>query len=236
MKKTSPVILITGTSRGIGRGLAEHFLQRGATVCGCSRGPATLKHRRYAHWELAVSDEPAVVAMVREIVRRHGRIDALLNNAGIAAMNHALLTPAATAQAIFATNFHGTFLCCREVAKAMVRAKAGRIVNFTTVATPLRLEGEALYAASKAAVESFTQVLARELGGTGVTVNAVGPTPVPTDLIKNVPEAKMQALLARQAIRRFGTVDDVANVVEFFLAPRSEFVTGQVLYLGGVTG
>ncbi|MBK8476810.1 MAG: SDR family oxidoreductase [Opitutaceae bacterium] len=185
---------------------------------------------------MEIADEKAVVAMVREVVRRHGRIDALLNNAGIAAMNHALLTPAAVAQQIMATNFHGTFLFCREVAKAMVRRKVGRIVNFTTVATPLRLEGEALYAASKAAVESFTQVLARELGASGVTVNAVGPTPVPTDLIKNVPAAKLEALLARQAIRRLGTVEDVVNVVEFFLADSSEFVTGQVLYLGGVNG
>ena len=235
MKKTARIILVTGTSRGIGRGLAEHFLARGDRVCGCSRGGATLQHRRYEHWSLAVADEAAVVAMVREIVRRHGRIDALVNNAGIAAMNPALLTPAATAREIMATNFHGTFLFCREVAKVMVRRKAGRIVNFSTVAAPLRLEGEALYAASKAAVESFTRVLARELGETGVTVNAVGPTPVPTDLIKNVPEAKMQALLARQAIRRFGAVADVANVVDFFLAPESDFVTGQVLYLGGVS-
>ncbi len=246
--KTPRVILITGTSRGIGRGLAEHFLGKGDTVCGCSRSPvgrtesaaaragAALAHQRYEHFEVEIADERAVVAMVREVVRRHGRIDALLNNAGIAAMNHALLTPSAVAQQIMATNFHGTFLFCREVAKAMVRRKAGRIVNFTTVATPLRLEGEALYAASKAAVESFTQVLARELGATGVTVNAVGPTPVPTDLIKNVPAAKLEALLARQAIRRLGTVADVVNVVEFFLADRSEFVTGQVLYLGGVTG
>lgn len=118
----------------------------------------------------------------------------------------------------------------------MLRHKSGRIVNFATVATPLRLEGEAIYAASKAAVESFTQVLARELGQTGVTVNAVGPTPVPTDLIKSVPQEKMDALLARQAIRRFGTMKDIINVVDFFASPQSDFITGQVIYLGGVTG
>ena len=235
-RKTPRIVVITGTSRGIGRGLAEHFLKQGDIVCGCSRGPAALRHRRYTHSELDVADEKAVVKMVRAVVRSHGRIDALLNNAGIASMNHALLTPMAVAQGIFATNFHGTFVFCREVAKAMVRRKTGRIVNFTTVATPLRLEGESLYAASKAAVESFTQVLARELGGTGVTVNAIGPTPMPTDLVKNVPPEKMDALLARQAIHRFGTIADVVNVVEFFLSPRSEFVTGQVVYLGGVNG
>ncbi len=174
--------------------------------------------------------------MIHAVVRAHGRVDALINNAGIASMNHALLSPGSTARALFATNFHGTFLFCREAAKAMVRKKSGRIVNFATVATPLRLEGESLYAASKAAVESFTEVLARELGATGVTVNAVGPTPVPTDLIRNVPKAKMDALLARQAIRRFGELADIINVVDFFLAPRSHFVTGQVVYLGGVTG
>jgi 3-oxoacyl-[acyl-carrier protein] reductase len=230
------VILITGTSRGIGLGMAQYFLAQGDVVCGCSRGPVSLQYPSYSHFELDVADEKSVVGMVRMVIRKHGRIDALLNNAGIAAMNHALLTPAATAHAIFATNFHGTFLFCREVGKAMVRRKAGRIVNFATVATPLRLEGESLYAASKAAVESFTQVLARELGPTGVTVNAVGPTPVPTDLVKNVPKAKMDALLARQAIRRFGSIEDVINVVDFFLAPKSEFITGQVIYLGGVTG
>jgi 3-oxoacyl-[acyl-carrier protein] reductase len=234
--KSKRVILVTGASRGIGLGLAEHFLFQGDFVAGCSRGPAALKHSRYTHFELDVADENAVVGMVRAVARRRGRIDALVNNAGIASMNHALLTPAATAEAVFATNFQGTFLFCREAAKAMVRRRAGRIVNFTTVATPLRLEGESLYAASKAAVESFSEVLARELGPTGVTVNALGPTPVPTDLVKNVPKAKMEALLARQAIRRFGTIGDIVNVVEFFLSPDSDFVTGQVIYLGGVNG
>jgi 3-oxoacyl-[acyl-carrier protein] reductase len=234
--KTRRVILITGTSRGLGLGLVKHFLAQGDVVCGCSRGPASVRHRRYRHFVLDVADEPAVVAMVRSVMAEHQRLDGLVNNAGIAAMNHALLSPAAVARDIFATNFHGTFLFCREAAKAMLRHRAGRIVNFTTVATPLRLEGESLYAASKAAVESFTEILARELGPTGITVNAVGPTPVPTDLIRNVPKAKMDALLAQQAIRRFGTLADVSNVVDFFLRPESAFITGQVIYLGGVNG
>jgi 3-oxoacyl-[acyl-carrier protein] reductase len=96
------------------------------------------------------------------------------------------------------------------------------------------LEGELAYAASKAAVESMTQVLSRELGSAGITVNAVGPTPVRTDLIAGVSESAIDALLERQAIRRLGEMRDVINVVDFFLDPKSDFVTGQVVYLGGV--
>lgn len=234
--KTRRIIIVTGSSRGIGHDVAAHFLARGDIVHGCSRGPVTSANRRYRHHALDVGDEAAVVAMIREVVARDGRIDALINNAGIASMNHALLTPAKVAEDIFSTNFQGTFLFCREAAKAMLRRKTGRIVNFTSIAHPLRLEGESLYGASKAAVESFTQILARELGPTGITVNAVGPSPVPTDMVRNVPRRKMDALLSRQAIPRFGTSADVVNVVEFFLSPSSEFVTGQVIYLGGVSG
>ena len=234
------VAIITGTRKGIGRALAEHYLAGGWIVAGCSRGPAEDAPADYRHFELDVGDEPAVAGMVGAVRREFGRIDALINNAGIASMNHMLLTPLSKLKAVFSTNTFGTFLFCREVAKVMMRQGddqqgEGRIVNFATVATPLDLEGEAAYAASKAAVESLTRILARELGERGITVNAVGPTPVDTDLIRSVPVEKMDALLARQAIRRKGTLDDVLNVVDFFLDPRSDFVTGQVVYLGGVS-
>jgi 3-oxoacyl-[acyl-carrier protein] reductase len=159
----------------------------------------------------------------------------LINNAGIASMNHLVLTPLSTVSRIFSTNVFGTFLVMREVAKVMMVAKAGRIVNFATVATPMNLEGEAGYAASKAAVESLTRVAAREFAAFNVTVNAVGPTPVMTDLIRSVPKQKMDALIATQAIRRMGEHRDIANVIDFFIRPESDFVTGQTLYLGGIS-
>lgn len=227
-------VVITGTRKGIGRAMAEHYLDADWRVVGCSRGASSIEHANYDHFSLDVSDEAAVVAMARRVKSSHGRIDALLNNAGIASMNHALLTPASTVNRILQTNVVGTFLFCREMAKLMRRGPGGRIVNFTTVAHPLNLEGEAIYAASKAAVESLTRILARELAEMKITVNAVGPTPIETDLIRSVPPAKMQALLARQAVPRMGTVEDVINAVDFFLRPESDFITGQVIYLGGV--
>ena len=230
-----PVILITGSRKGLGRALAEHFLAQGWNVAGCSRKPSDLTHPAYRHFELDVADETAVAAMVRAVVTEFGSLDALVNNAGIASMNPIALTPASTVRGILDTNVTGTFVVLREGAKSMMRAKTGRIVNLSTVAVPLSLEGECAYAASKAAVESITRVAAREFGPYGVTVNAVGPTPVDTDLIRAVPKDKIAALISRQAIPRMGTPADVINLVEFFLRPESSFVTGQIVYLGGVS-
>ena len=227
-------IVITGTRKGIGKEMAEHYLAEGWQVVGCSRGEGSIEHDHYQHFALDVSDEDAVIAMARTIKASHGKVDALLNNAGIASMNHALLTPASTVNRILQTNVVGTFLFCREMSKLMRRTNNGRIINFTTVAHPLNLEGEAIYAASKAAVESLTRILARELAELMITVNAIGPTPIETDLIRGVPQEKMDALLARQALARMGEVRDVINAVDFYLREESDFITGQVLYLGGI--
>ena len=116
----------------------------------------------------------------------------------------------------------------------MMRQKYGRIVNYSTVAVAFNLEGEAIYAASKAAVETLTKTVSNELASLGITVNAVAPTPVETDLIKAVPKDKIQDLLNRQAIQRFGKFEDVKNVIDFFIDDKSDFITGQVIYLGGV--
>jgi 3-oxoacyl-[acyl-carrier protein] reductase len=235
MSKASKVMVISGARKGIGRHLAEHYLAEGWTVHGCSRSGSDLNHERYHHACLDVADEKGVSDFFADLRHTSGGCDAVINNAGIASMNHILLTPGSTIERILATNVIGTFFFCREGAKLLRRSQHGRIVNFSTVAHPLRLEGEAIYAASKAAVESLTRILARELGEMGITVNAVGPTPVPTDLTRSVPEGKMEALLQRQALKRWGTMEDVVNVVDFFLNPASAYVTGQVMYLGGVS-
>lgn len=227
------VVLITGSSRGIGRFLVEHFLRRGALVEGCARSAVDWELPGYTHHQVDVSNEGQVKAMLSSIQRRHGRLDIAINNAGIAAMNHALLTPGETASRILNINVLGSFLVCREAAKLMRRRNYGRIVNFSTIAVPLRLEGEALYAAAKSAVEMLTRVLAREFAPFGIMVNAIGPTPIETDLIRGVPREKLQHIIDTLAIRRFGTFADVAHVIDFFTNPASDYITGQVIYLGG---
>lgn len=228
------VVLITGTRKGIGRFLAEHFVKQGALVEGCSREQPDWKLEHYTHHLTDVAEEAQVKAMISSIQKRHGRLDIVINNAGVAAMNHTLLTPAATVDRIMAINFRGAFLVCRESAKLMKKRKYGRIVNFSTIAVPMHLEGEAIYAASKSALTLLTQILARELAEFGITCNVIGPTPIETDLIRSVPKEKINQLLSRLAIKRLGRFEDVANAIDFFVRPASNYVTGQVIYLGGL--
>jgi 3-oxoacyl-[acyl-carrier protein] reductase len=229
-----PITLITGTRKGIGQYLAQHFCEQGHTVIGCSRGEPEWEFENYTHIIADVADEPQVKRLFAEIRKKHGRLDNLINNAGIASMNHSLLTPLSTVRKILETNVVGCFLFCREAAKLMKKNGYGRIVNFSTVAVPLRLEGEAAYVASKAAVEGLTNVMSREFAEFGVTVNTIGPVPINTDLIRAVPDDKIQAIVNRQTIKRLGEFGDVANVCDFFVSQSSDFITGQHIYLGGL--
>jgi 3-oxoacyl-[acyl-carrier protein] reductase len=228
------VALVTGTRRGIGRFLAEFLLHRGFQVVGCSREPAGWQADGYTHHLADVASEADVRNLMRSIRRQFGRLDVAVNNAGIASMNAALLTPSETVDRIMATNFHGAFTVCREAAKLMVPHRYGRIVNLGTVAVPLRLQGEAVYAASKSAVVTYSQILARELGPLGLTVNVVSPGPIETELLQGVPKESIDRIVEMQAIKRLGAFEDVANVVDFFIRPESDFITGQVIYLGGI--
>jgi len=129
----------------------------------------------------------------------------------------------------------GTMLVCRDAAKVMIRRRYGRIVNFTTIVAPIALAGEAMYAASKSAVVTLTRILAFELGQWGITCNSFGATPIMTDMIRGVPQDKIDAVVNNLAIKRLGSPQDCSNVCDFFISPTSDNITGQVIYLGGVT-
>lgn len=227
-------ILITGTRKGIGRKLAGYYLDKGHTVIGCSRTHSDLFHTNYTHFDIDVTDEKNVLGLFREIRHKTKELHVLINNAGIASMNHSFLTPINTAKNILETNVIGTFLFSREAAKLMKKNKWGRIINFVTFAIPFKLEGEAVYAASKAAVVTLTEILSREYADYGITVNAVAPPAVQTDLIKGVQKEKMDNLLKRQSIHRFGEPEEICNVIDFFISRESAMINGQVVYMGGV--
>jgi 3-oxoacyl-[acyl-carrier protein] reductase len=226
-------VLITGASRGLGEALARHCLDAGDQVIGCGRSQAAIEHERYHHCLVDVTDAEAVERLFSDVRKQFKTLDVLINNAGVAGMNAIALTPLAAARRMVETNFLAPFNFTREALRLMRRSPAARIVNLSTVAVPLRLEGEAVYAASKSALETFTRIAAREVAPFGVTCNAVGPCPVETSLTAGVPDAKIRALIERQAVRRWAVPADVVNVVEFFLRPESGMITGQVVYLGG---
>jgi len=227
-------ILITGTRKGIGRKIAAYYLSKGDNVLGCSRQPSDLSHKNYTHYQLDVTNEAAVLGMFKDLRQNGNKLDVLINNAGIASMNHSFLTPLSTAKNILETNVIGTFLFSREAAKLMKKKKWGRIINFVTFAIPFKLEGEAIYAASKAAVVTLTEILSKEFADYGITVNAIAPPAVQTDLIKGVPKEKIDNLLQRQSIHRFGEPEEICNVIDFFVKKESSLITGEVIYMGGV--
>ena len=228
------IILVTGDRKGIGRKISEYYLSKGAKVIGCSRSGSELINDNYLHVRCDVSDEVQVRNVVYKGLKKFGRIDVLINNAGIASLNHSILTPSKTVKRVFETNYFGTFYFSREVSKIMMKKKFGRVINFSTVAVPLNLEGEMVYSSSKVAIEKMAKIMSKELSKFNITFNTIGPTPVDTDLIRTVPKDKIEEILQLQTINRIGNFDDVINVINFFISDESSFITGQKIYLGGL--
>lgn len=233
MTSAPPVMMITGSSRGIGRGLAEHFLERGYHVVGCSRSRGSIEHPNYEHTMVDVADEAAVRSWVRAVRRKHGGIDVLVANAGVARAAALLtMTTGSVLDEIVRSNLYGTYFVCREVARTMMAARAGRIVTVSSMAVGLHEEGTSAYAAAKSAIVEMTKVLAKELAPLGITANVVAPSMYQSDAFEALGPVVQERARSRLAIQRVLDIDEIAGVIAFFVAPESRAITGQVIHIG----
>lgn len=228
-------ILISGSSRGLGKEMAEYFIGQGDYVIGCARSESQIDSPNYRHYQVDITSSQEVTDFFFTLRKDVKQLDVIINNAGVASMNAFALTPVESFQKTFDINVQGTFLFCQKGLGLLKKSPHPRIINMTTVAVPLRLEGEAVYSASKSAVEMLTRVVAKEYGRFGITCNAIGPSPIDTALIKGVPKHKIDELVGKQSIKKMATPADVINVAEFYLRPESDMISGQVVYLGGIT-
>ncbi len=228
-------IVVTGSRKGIGLAIVKYYTELGHNVIGCSRNKSEFEHPNYKHYCVNLENEKEIFEFARDVKKKYGYIDALINNAGIASMNHFVTTPLEIAEKLMRINYLGSFSCTRAFLNCLKKSNHPRVVNFTTVAVPFNLDGELSYAASKAAIETMTKILAKELSMFNITVNAVGPAPIKTDLIEKVPQDRLELILKQQGIHRFGEFEDVINVIDFYINERSDFVSGQIIYLGGVS-
>lgn len=228
------VALVTGSSRGVGRLIAEHFLKQGATVIGVSRGGSDLTHEAYRHCQADVSDAAAVQALFAGLRAQGISVDIVVNNAAVLTSQYAMILPASAAQAMVNINLMGPFLVSREAAKMMRKGKWGRIINIGSMAASLEPEGDSMYAACKAAVATLANVMAREFAPMNVTCNTLGITAMETDMLRQLPREKVDAVIARLPMPRYAVDDDVLNVIDFFASERSSYITAQTVFLGGV--
>ncbi len=231
------VIVVTGTSRGIGLEVAKHFLQKGWVVEGCSRSPAVLKSQGYEHTQVDVSNEEAVRSWIKAIKRRHGQIDVLFNNAGLApAAMTALMTPGSLIEEVLKANVMGSFLVAREAALVMIPRKVGRIINVSSMAVGLHEEGTALYSASKSAIVELTRIMAKELAPFNITCNVVAPSMFMTGAVEVLGKDVIDRALSKLTIKRTITMEEICHVLDFLIAPAGGIITGQTIHMGLISG
>jgi 3-oxoacyl-[acyl-carrier protein] reductase len=237
------VALVTGGSRGIGREISVELARCGAhvivnyaqrsqaaeeTVTKCQEVGGTASILGFN-----VAESGAVDEAFATIKDEHGRLDILVNNAGITRDGLILRMKNDDWDQVIATNLNGTFYCCRSAAKLMMKARVGRIINISSVVGEMGNPGQANYVASKSAVLGLTKSLAKELGSRGITVNAVTPGFIETDMTADLDEQVKQSMLANIPLGRFGSPQEVAKVVAFLASSGGSYITGQILGING---
>jgi 3-oxoacyl-[acyl-carrier protein] reductase len=235
------VAIVTGASRGIGRGIAEMLAARGAHVVAAARGDhaeavvAAIEQAggRAEAASVDVTDASSVEALVASALARHARIDVLVNNAGIARDQLMLRLKREDWDQVIATNLTSAFTCVQAVLKPMIRQRSGRIVSISSVVGQSGNAGQANYAASKAGLIGFTKALAREVASRNITVNVVAPGLVETDMTKAITEKAQGEWASQIPLGRLGTPADVASAVCFLASDEASYITGQVLAVNG---
>lgn len=238
--------VVTGSSRGIGRAIAEKLAGSGYNVCVNCSSESGLEALAAAAEELSREHGVKVIARVANVAdpeqakdlveaafEEFGRIDVLVNNAGITRDGLLARMKDEDFDAVIGVNLKGTFNCCRAAAQRMVKQRYGRIVNMSSVVGVAGNAGQANYAASKAGVIGLTKSIARELAGRNITCNAVAPGFIETDMTDALSEKQREAIAQRISAKRFGTAEEVAALVRFLASEGSGYITGQVICIDG---
>ena len=240
---TGKIAIVTGASRGIGRQIAKTLAEQGAAVivnyCGSEQAANETVEQITASggtakaYQADVSDYTQAADMMNDVVKEYGRIDILINNAGITRDNLILKMNDEDFMKVINTNLTGTFNCVKPASKLMLKQKYGRIVNMASIVGIYGNAGQANYAASKAGVIGMTKSVAKELGSRNITVNAIAPGYIGTDMTDSLPDAAKEKITSAIAMKRMGTVEDVANLAAFLASDNASYITGQVIGVDG---
>ena len=243
MKLEGRTALVTGASRGIGRAIALALAEEGADVAinyvsneAAAAAVVEEVQARGRQGMLAradVGDFPDTYAMAHSVIREFGHIDILVNNAGVTSDKTFVNMDHSTWRKVLAINLDGVFNCTKVCIDQMVEQNYGRVVNITSVIGQIGNFGQANYAASKAGVAAMTKTLAKELASKGITVNAVAPGFIETEMVSSIPENIQDRLLSQIPLRRFGKAEEVAQMVVFLCSPEGDYVTGAELEVNG---
>jgi 3-oxoacyl-[acyl-carrier protein] reductase len=228
-------ILITGSSRGLGLALVEHYVNLGYQVYGCSRNENLFKSDNYEHFCLDVGDEAGVVEMFRKISANKIPLEILINNAGLSQSSLGVLTSGKIANQIIQTNLIGAFFVAREAIKIMMRYKYGRVINFSSINIPQRSSGSAIYNASKAGLAAFSDVLARECSAQDITFNTIVLSIVANSgMADSLDQKSIKVKQAGLLKPGFLTKNEIIHAIDFFASPLAKNITCQTLNFGGV--